>query len=123
MKPDATTSRYLRLKQIIGDQKSSPELEPLLPISASSWWAGVAEGRFPKPVKLGPNTTAWRWEDIQSLLAHLAETPDRCTPLMPCQMRYLVSNRYSLHTPKPTAGFASRGLLPRVERKKEEHAL
>ena len=51
MKPDATTSRYLRLKQIIGDQKSSPELEPLLPISASSWWAGVAEGRFPKPAR------------------------------------------------------------------------
>ena len=74
MKPDATTSRYLRLKQIIGDQKSSPELEPLLPISASSWWAGVAEGRFPKPVKLGPNTTAWRWEDIQSLLDLLAES-------------------------------------------------
>ena len=74
MKPDPTTSRYLRLKQIIGDQKASPRLEPLLPISASSWWAGVAEGRFPKPVKLGPNTTAWRWEDIQSLIDNLAES-------------------------------------------------
>jgi predicted DNA-binding transcriptional regulator AlpA len=47
-------------------------MEPILPISASSWWAGVAEGRFPKPVKLGPNITAWRWEDIQGLLDHLA---------------------------------------------------
>ena len=73
MNPFRNTSRYLRLKQIIGDRNSSAPTEPLLPISASSWWAGVAEGRFPKPVKLGPNTTAWRWEDIQNLLDRFAE--------------------------------------------------
>lgn len=72
MSPTQNTSRYLRLKQIIGNRNSSPPMEPILPISASSWWAGVAEGRFPKPVKLGPNITAWRWEDIQGLLDHLA---------------------------------------------------
>ena len=72
MSPIQNTTRYLRLKQIIGNRNSSPPLEPILPISASSWWAGVAEGRFPKPVKLGPNTTAWRWEDIQGLLNRLA---------------------------------------------------
>jgi prophage regulatory protein len=72
MSPTQNTTRYLRLKQIIGNRNSSPPLEPILPISASSWWAGVAEGRFPKPVKLGPNITAWRWEDIQGLLDHLA---------------------------------------------------
>ena len=58
MSPTQNTSRYLRLKQIIGNRNSSPPMEPILPISASSWWAGVAEGRFPKPVKLGPNITA-----------------------------------------------------------------
>ena len=72
MSPTQNTTRYLRLQQIIGNSNSSPPLEPIIPISASSWWAGVAEGRFPKPVKLGPNTTAWRWEDIQRLLDHLA---------------------------------------------------
>ena len=72
MSPTQNTTRFLRLQQIIGNRNSSPPLEPILPISASSWWAGVAEGRFPKPVKLGPNTTAWRWEDIQGLLDHLA---------------------------------------------------
>ena len=72
MSPTQNTSRYLRLQQIIGNRNSSPPREPIIPISASSWWAGVAEGRYPKPVKLGPNTTAWRWEDIQSLLDHLA---------------------------------------------------
>ena len=72
MSPTQNTTRYLRLKQIIGNRNSSPPMEPILPISASSWWAGVAAGRFPKPVKLGPNITAWRWEDIQGLLDHLA---------------------------------------------------
>ena len=72
MSPTQNTTRYLRLRQIIGNRNSSPPMEPILPISASSWWAGVAAGRFPKPVKLGPNITAWRWEDIQGLLDHLA---------------------------------------------------
>jgi predicted DNA-binding transcriptional regulator AlpA len=72
MSPTQNTSRYLRLQQIIGNRNSSPPREPIITISASSWWAGVAKGRFPKPVKLGPNTTAWRWEDIQGLLDQLA---------------------------------------------------
>lgn len=38
------------------------------PISQSSWWAGVRDGRFPRPVKLGPMTTAWRAEDIRALI-------------------------------------------------------
>ncbi|MBK18786.1 MAG: transcriptional regulator [Rhodospirillaceae bacterium] len=72
MSPTQNTSRFLRLQQIIGNSNASPPLDPIIPISASSWWAGVAAGRFPKPVKLGPNTTAWRWEDIQGLLDQLA---------------------------------------------------
>jgi len=39
-----------------------------LPISRSSWWAGVAAGRFPKPVKLGPRITAWRVNDLRTLI-------------------------------------------------------
>ena len=76
MSPTQNTSRYLRLQQIIGNRNSFPPLEPILPISASTWWAGVADGRFPKPVKLGPNTTAWRWEDIQGLLDNLTAEAD-----------------------------------------------
>lgn len=72
MSPTKNTSRFLRLQQIIGNSNASPPFDPIIPISASSWWAGVAAGRFPKPVKLGPNTTAWRWEDIQGLLDQLA---------------------------------------------------
>ena len=39
-----------------------------IPVSKSTWWAGVKEGRFPKPAKLGPRTTAWRVEDIRRLI-------------------------------------------------------
>ena len=39
-----------------------------LPISRSSWWAGVASGRYPKPVKLGPRITAWRVRDLLELM-------------------------------------------------------
>jgi prophage regulatory protein len=39
-----------------------------LPIGKSTWWAGVKDGRFPKPVKLSSRVTAWRVEDIRQLL-------------------------------------------------------
>jgi prophage regulatory protein len=40
----------------------------LFPVSRSAWWAGVKSGRYPPSVKLGPRTTAWRSEDIRTLL-------------------------------------------------------
>ncbi len=38
-----------------------------IPVSKSTWWQGVREGRFPQPLKLGPRTTVWRVEDIRAL--------------------------------------------------------
>lgn len=40
----------------------------LIPVSKSSWWAGVKTGKYPKPVKLGPRMTAWRVKDIRALI-------------------------------------------------------
>ncbi len=62
---------YLRLPQIIGDPTAKPPIPPIMPISKSMWWQGVHDGRFPKPVKLGPKTTAWRVEDIRDLIERL----------------------------------------------------
>lgn len=59
---------YLRLNQIVGSPKADPPIPPLIPISKSTWWAGVKEKRFPAPVKLGPRTTVWRVEDILALI-------------------------------------------------------
>ena len=38
-----------------------------IPISKSTWWKGIKEGRFPQPQKLGPRTTVWKVEDIRRL--------------------------------------------------------
>ena len=38
-----------------------------IPVSKSTWWQGVRDGRFPKPTKLGPRTTVWKAEDIRAL--------------------------------------------------------
>jgi len=54
-------SGLIRLASII--RPSGP-----VPVSKSTWWAGVKSGRYPKPVKLGPRITAWRVEDIRSLI-------------------------------------------------------
>ena len=61
---DIENCRLLRLKQIIGDPKATPPIEPLIPVSKSTWWAGVQSGRYPKPVYLGERITVWRYKDI-----------------------------------------------------------
>jgi len=45
---------YLRLPQVL----------KLIPVSKATWWNGCKTGRFPKPFKLGPRTTAWKVKDI-----------------------------------------------------------
>ena len=40
-----------------------------VPVSRSHWWAGVAEGRYPAPVKLSKRCVAWRSADIRALIA------------------------------------------------------
>ncbi len=62
----------LRLWQILGDKRRG--VPPIIPVSKSSWWAGVKSGKYPKPVKLSPRCTCWRVKDI---LALLAETEKR----------------------------------------------
>jgi len=61
---DLPSEGFLRLNQIVGS-KTTPAI---IPISKSSWWAGVKEGRFPQPIKLGKRTTVWRISDIRLLI-------------------------------------------------------
>lgn len=61
---------FLRLTQIIGNTKAVPPIPAVIPVSKSTWWAGVASGRYPQPVRtLGRRITAWRVEDIRALVA------------------------------------------------------
>ena len=53
---------FLRLKDVLR----------LFPVSKSTWWLGVQQGRFPKPVKLSKRISAWRVSDIEKLLEKAA---------------------------------------------------
>ncbi len=46
-----------------------PQVLEIIPISKSTWWKGIKDGRFPKPVKLTERTSAWLLEDIEALCA------------------------------------------------------
>ena len=61
MKKELSVIGFLRLPQIL----------EIIPVSKSTWWQGCKDGRFPKPVKLGPKTTAWRAEDIAALIERI----------------------------------------------------
>lgn len=62
---------FIKLSAIIGNQKSTPPIQPLIPISRTSWLDGVKSGKFPKPVKLGARSVAWRVADIRALVERL----------------------------------------------------
>jgi len=53
-----------------------PQVLQIIPVGKSTWWAGIQTGRFPKGVKLGPRTTAWRVEDIRQLLQELGASDE-----------------------------------------------
>ena len=49
--------RLIRLKEVLA----------LIPISKSTWWEGVRQGKYPQPVKLGKRLTCWRLSDVLDL--------------------------------------------------------
>lgn len=55
------TTGLVRLSQILAPHGP-------IPVSRSSWWAGVRDGRYPTPIKLGPRTTCWRAQEILTLV-------------------------------------------------------
>lgn len=57
---------FIRISQIIGNPEAG--IPAIMPVSKSTWWAGVKSGRYPQPVKLSERTTAWRVEDIRRLI-------------------------------------------------------
>lgn len=81
---------FIRLPQIIGQEevteeqakrnrmygkgpkRTQPEIPAVIPVKKSTWWAGVKSGRYPKPVKnLGERITAWRVDDIRTLIQRI----------------------------------------------------
>jgi prophage regulatory protein len=66
---------YLRLPQIIGapgDPEAKPPKPPIpavIPVSKSTWWAGVKSGKYPPAIKISARCTAWKVEAIRALIA------------------------------------------------------
>lgn len=48
----------LRIKQVL----------KFIPVSRSSWWAGVKSGRYPAPQKLSPRVTVWSCQSIRKII-------------------------------------------------------
>lgn len=67
------TTGFYRIWHIIGDAKAEPPIPALLPIGRTSFLNGVKSGIYPKPVKLGERTIAWRVEDIKALIVSMGE--------------------------------------------------
>ena len=53
---------FLRLSQII---------KHYIPVSKATFWRRVKDGTYPRPVKLSPNCSAWRKQDIEDLVKQL----------------------------------------------------
>ena len=56
---------------------SAGEVAVALGVSQRTVWrltsrAQAGEGRFPRPLKLSPQTIRWRWRDVQDYIEELA---------------------------------------------------
>lgn len=61
-KMSATTSTRPRLMRL-------PEVITLTSLGRSTVWDRARRGTFPKPVKLGPRTTAWHAAEVELWIA------------------------------------------------------
>lgn len=59
MTTTTTTDALMRLSSVL----------QVYPVSRATWYEGVRTGRYPKPVKLGSRSVAWRRSDVEKLIA------------------------------------------------------
>lgn len=52
------------------------QLEEKLGLSRSSIYQMVADGLFPKPIKLGRRAVGWRADDVENWLTEMQEMSD-----------------------------------------------
>jgi predicted DNA-binding transcriptional regulator AlpA len=62
--------RLLRIWQICGCKKRG--ITPLIDISKSKWWDGVAKKDFPAGILISPRCRVWTLSSIQKLISDLA---------------------------------------------------
>ena len=57
----------------ISDVASTKDKQGRVPVSPATVWRWVAEGKFPKPFKLGANVTVWDMDAVDSWIARQSE--------------------------------------------------
>jgi predicted DNA-binding transcriptional regulator AlpA len=62
------SQRVIRLAEL-ASTKSKPGK---LPVSPTTVWRWVREGRFPKPFKLGTSVTVWDADEVDAFIAQQA---------------------------------------------------
>lgn len=55
--------RLLRLRDVLA----------LYPVSRTAWYDGITTGQYPKPLRLGKRTVAWRQSDIEAAISAMNE--------------------------------------------------
>lgn len=45
-----------------------PAVQAIIPVSRSTWYAGIKDGIYPAPIKISARASAWRLADIQTLV-------------------------------------------------------
>jgi len=68
---DLPEKGFVRIWQIVGNPKATPPIAGIIPVCRTTWLNGCKSGKYPKAVKLGERTTAWRVSDILALLENM----------------------------------------------------
>lgn len=58
------SQRVIRISELA----STPSRPGLLPVSPTTVWRWVREGRFPKPFKLGDSVTVWDAAEVEAFI-------------------------------------------------------
>ncbi|HEY5782554.1 MAG TPA: AlpA family phage regulatory protein [Lysobacter sp.] len=74
MRQELPQTGFLRLADVLH----------FIPVSRSTWWAGVRSGRYPQPTRaLGARITAWAAADIRRLIDESTIATARVRPRSP----------------------------------------
>jgi prophage regulatory protein len=47
---------FLNLRQILGDKRCNPPIQPIIPVGRTTWFARMKTGQYPQGVRLGART-------------------------------------------------------------------
>jgi len=64
-------TEILELREIIGGGSSDPTSKGLFPVSRSTWYRGIRNGIYPRPIRLSPRRVGWHRFQIEALIRAL----------------------------------------------------